>query len=199
MNILVYSKNLFIKNEFLKDSFFANSFFVESFEDLLQNLSNDLVLIHNISDFPEDFEKLVLATQNLNIKLLALTNIPEEIEGIKYLKLGYKSYLHAYSNMDILKTAIDTIHNNNIYVYPKLMNFLISQIPSQNQQPQKELLNQLTKKEHLVLELVAKGMNNISIAKELDIAEVTVKKHISSMFGKLNIKDRVSLALFLKN
>ena len=59
-------------------------------------------------------------------------------------------------------------------------------------------LDILTPKEMEVLNLVAKGYSNSKISKELDIAEVTVKKHIGSMFQKLDVKDRLSLALILK-
>jgi hypothetical protein len=53
-------------------------------------------------------------------------------------------------------------------------------------------------KEFEVLQLVSKGYSNAKIANELNIAEVTVKKHIGSMFEKLDVKDRLSLALILK-
>ena len=59
-------------------------------------------------------------------------------------------------------------------------------------------LDILTPKEMEVLKLVSKGYSNSKISKELDIAEVTVKKHIGSMFQKLDVKDRLSLALILK-
>ncbi|MGD9553526.1 MAG: helix-turn-helix transcriptional regulator [Arcobacteraceae bacterium] len=51
---------------------------------------------------------------------------------------------------------------------------------------------------YFCIQLVSKGYSNAKIANELDIAEVTVKKHIGSMFEKLEVKDRLSLALILK-
>ncbi len=63
---------------------------------------------------------------------------------------------------------------------------------------QNKSLDNLTPKELDVLQLVSKGYSNAKIANELNIAEVTVKKHIGSMFEKLDVKDRLSLALILK-
>jgi DNA-binding NarL/FixJ family response regulator len=59
-------------------------------------------------------------------------------------------------------------------------------------------LDILTPKEMEVLKLISKGYSNSKISKELNIAEITVKKHIGSMFQKLDVKDRLSLALILK-
>ena len=54
---------------------------------------------------------------------------------------------------------------------------------------------QLTPRELDVLRLVAKGMTNRSICKELNLAEVTIKKHVQSIMGKMGVKDRTQAAL----
>jgi two-component system, NarL family, sensor kinase len=56
----------------------------------------------------------------------------------------------------------------------------------------------LTPKETEVLKLIAKGLTNKAIAKELDIAEKTVKTHVSSILSKLNLKTRTAAALWAK-
>lgn len=202
MKILVYTKSLFIFDEINKNLFlFENIIHLDNLNNQNIDLKNISLIIHNISDFPEDniYILNLIKENNPNIKLLALTNTPDEIEGLGYLKIGYKGYLHSYSGIDILKTAIDSILNGNIYVYPTLMQFLIAQISiTQTTNNDKKLLNKLTKKELEVLEFLSKGLSNSKIANELNIAEITVKKHIGSMFEKLKVKDRISLALFFK-
>lgn len=59
-------------------------------------------------------------------------------------------------------------------------------------------LQTLTPKETEVLGFVAKGLTNKAIAKELSIAEKTVKTHVSSVLSKLNLKTRTSAALWAK-
>lgn len=78
------------------------------------------------------------------------------------------------------------------------MEFLINSIPL-NESNENNLLKKLSVKELEVLELVSQGLNNAKISKTLDIAEVTVKKHIGSLFKKLEVKDRLALALVFKN
>lgn len=55
----------------------------------------------------------------------------------------------------------------------------------------------LTDRERDVLRLVAAGANNREIAQELNISEGTVKTHISSILGQLNLRDRTQLAVFV--
>ncbi len=53
------------------------------------------------------------------------------------------------------------------------------------------MINKLTKQEQCVLELVAKGMINKEIAKELNISIATTKAHLESIYKKLNAHNRV--------
>lgn len=197
MTILLYSKSNFIVDELKKEPFFAKDLvIVDSFidsENKLRNSNIDIVLYH-IDESLNESENISSLLENFPlIPLVALSNNPDNLEGCRLLKMGYKSYLHSFSNIDILKSAIESVLGGNIYVYPKLMQFLVSNAPLTAKKSIN--LDELTSKELNVLELVSKGFSNAKIAVELDIAEVTVKKHISSLFKKLNVHDRLSLAL----
>jgi DNA-binding NarL/FixJ family response regulator len=54
---------------------------------------------------------------------------------------------------------------------------------------------ELTPRELDVLRLVAKGMTNRSICKDLNLAEVTIKKHVQSIMSKMGVRDRTQAAL----
>jgi len=58
-----------------------------------------------------------------------------------------------------------------------------------------ELLQALTRKQLLVLERMTKGESNKQIAYNLDIAETTVKAHVSAILRKLNVHNRVQAIL----
>ena len=58
-----------------------------------------------------------------------------------------------------------------------------------------ELLNSLTRRQLLVLERMSKGESNKQIAYHLDIAETTVKAHVSAILRKLNVHNRVQAIL----
>ena len=199
MKIVLFSNQSFLVNEVKKSSHLEDFSFVNRIENLFEELdSNSILLYHldsdenfeeNLKEIKEDFE---------TVKIAIFRNNTNNIEGCSMLKRGFKAYAHSMSNINIIEDIIIAIKIGNIWMYPELMQFLISSVPVENQK-EKELLNRLSAKELEVLELVAQGLNNSKIAQTLDLAEVTVKKHISSLFKKLDKKDRLSLALFFKS
>ncbi|MEA1914979.1 MAG: response regulator transcription factor, partial [Campylobacterota bacterium] len=163
--------------------------------NIIQN-NEYFIFLHHL-DSEEDYLKTTTLLQEnfLDFSLIALRNTTNNIEGCSVLKKGYKAYINSISNFKIIQDAIDAVKNGNIWVYPELMQFLISSVPLNDPQ-QNKLLNTISVKELEILELVAQGLSNTKIAQMLNLAEVTVKKHISALFKKLNVKDRLSLALF---
>ena len=202
MKILLYSKSNFIKDELKKEnSFFKELTVIKSLENIKKDIESNssLVVLHHLNDFENDIDLFSnLLKEYKNIYLIALSNTPTNLEGCKLLRAGYKSYLHSLSNYQILKSAVESVVTGNIYLYPELMQFLVAQVGTTQENKKDKNLDILTPKEIEVLNLVAKGYSNSKISKELDIAEVTVKKHIGSMFQKLDVKVRLSLALILK-
>jgi DNA-binding NarL/FixJ family response regulator len=57
-------------------------------------------------------------------------------------------------------------------------------------------LDLLTEREHAVLRLMARGATNAEIAVSLHVAEATVKTHVGSIFGKLQVRDRAAAIVF---
>lgn len=199
MKIVLYSNQSFLINEVKKSEHLSDFVFINKIENLFEIIDSNMILIYHV-DCDESFEETLkeISVEFENIKIIIFRNNTNNIEGCSFLKKGYKAYAHAISNIFIIEDIIKTVEAGNIWMYPELMQFLISSVPVENQK-EKELLNKLTPKELEVLELVSQGLNNSKIAQTLDLAEVTVKKHISSLFKKLDKKDRLSLALFFKN
>ncbi len=180
-----YKQIIVIKN-------YENIFEIDDFEKkflILYHLDNDLDIDNNLKSLNENFK---------DSKIVGLRNNTNNIEGCSLLKKGFKGYAHSLSNINILDDIIKSVSDGNIWIYPELMQFLISSVPLKETK-KNELLDSLTIKELEVLELVSQGLNNSDIANILSLSKVSIKKYISSLFKKLDQKDRLSLALFCKN
>lgn len=70
---------------------------------------------------------------------------------------------------------------------------------SEESKPSEDLSQILTKREMEVARLVSGGASNKDIARQLDISDRTVKAHLTAIFAKLNIQDRLQLALRVSN
>lgn len=201
MKLILFSTQNFLINEFKNSKYFEKIIVIKEIDEIFNILlkEENFIFLHHLDVEDNFFNSLKLLDKNFeNFKALALRNNTNNIEGCSLLKKGYKAYLHSLSNINILDDAIDSIIAGNIWVYPELMQFLISSI-SLKEKKQDDKIKKLSVKELEVLELVAQGLNNNEISEILVVAEITVKKHISSMFRKLELKDRLSLALFYKN
>lgn len=201
MSYLFYTKANFLIDEIKKDELlFNNSYISDDFYNIYEKASSgkySILFFHlDMEDnFLENFETIKKEYPSINI--LAIRNAPNNIEGCELLKKGFKAYMHSISNIHIINSAIETVKMGNSWIYPELMNYLINIVPSHSTKDE-EALSNLTPKEMEILELVSKGNTNAKIAEILNIAEITVKKHISSLFKKFGVKDRLSLALIIK-
>ncbi|KTS94945.1 response regulator [Pseudomonas parafulva] len=93
--------------------------------------------------------------------------------------------------------AIEQILNGNVYLPPDIIRAQKSNSRRLSDAPSfpPEMLQALTRKQLLVLERMTKGESNKQIAYALDIAETTVKAHVSAILRKLNVHNRVQAIL----
>ncbi len=199
MKIVLFTNADFLIKEFSKSDIY-DFITIKDRNDLYDlNRKEEIIFLYHL-DCDEKYLEILDIISNLfeSYKLIAFRNNTNNIEGCSLLKVGFKSYLHSLSNIHIIEDAIATVEKGNIWLYPELMQFLISSIPL-NEEKKNSILEKITTKELEVLELLAQGLNNKEISENLNLAEITIKKHVSSLLKKLNKKDRLSLALYFKN
>jgi DNA-binding NarL/FixJ family response regulator len=118
-----------------------------------------------------------IKAQAPQVKILAATVYEDLIEPAR--REGAELAVHKDSLFD-KSTLADRIRDaHNAGTFPS---------------PQPLLVEPLTKRETEVLKLIAKGETDLGIATELGIAEGTVKKHVSSILGKLGVRSRAAAA-----
>ena len=199
--IYICSKEKAVENYWENE--FNNKLKIKAVEDQLYYLETKFVkddlLILDISQF-KDMDDIFDYFNQIpkNLKVVALVDEPKLAQGAYLIKKGFKSYLGKQTYKPIMQTAIKTVMDNNVWLYPELMNFIIKNISLNLEQTNTQnVLAKLSKKEQEVANLVAEGFSNKEISIKLDVQIVTVKKHIGNIFTKLSVKDRVSLAILI--
>lgn len=132
-----------------------------------------------------------------DVKVLVLSTMPSFNEGVALLQKGIRGYGNAYMHKVHLEQAISTIENNAVWLYPEMMQELIlygSKAVTTNE----DVLKSLSTREKEVAKEIEKGLSNKEIAAALGITERTVKAHLSAVFEKLGVSDRLSLAMLLR-
>lgn len=124
---------------------------------------------------------------------------PSDPEGQKMIVAGAKGYFHAYSPVTVLDTMLQQVHAGNIWVGQRLLSRLLSQVSAKLSAaaptPATAWQQGLTPREIEVAQRAALGHTNALIAEDLGITERTVRAHLSAVFEKLGVVDRLMLAL----
>ncbi|WP_018150069.1 response regulator transcription factor [Leeia oryzae] len=127
--------------------------------------------------------------------LVICSMAPEDEEGLQMLQAGAVGYVHAYCDPEMLQQVVNVVSSGEIWVGRNLMMRLLKGVHQLSGQTNEHALDSLTERERQVATLTAKGQSNKEIARALDITERTVKAHISTIFEKMGVSDRLQLAL----
>ena len=177
----------------------------ESFIQHITNLDREYTLLNNDKNIDNKYELLIIEdkkyanSQNFSlVKSLVLSEKPEFHEAMNALNNGARGYGNTYMSLVHLRQAIETIKNETVWLHPNIMNQLISHGSNVAQTEESEVLEQLSQREKEVAQEIQKGKSNKEIAVSLEITERTVKAHLSHIFEKLDVHDRLALAMLLR-
>ena len=130
-------------------------------------------------------------------QFVVLTSTPSDDEGLLALEAGASGYCHAYASAQTLRSVIATIAEGHLWVGRSLMTRLLRGVSRAwgGRSAVQEWGASLTPREREVAARAASGEANLAIANALGITERTVKAHLSVVFEKLAVQDRLQLAL----
>ena len=133
--------------------------------------------------------------------VVVMAATPGESEAFQLLNQGAMGYCHLKAAPEQLREIALVVEHGGFWMPPELMQrFLaLSTRVVPTEAPIDPELNELTSRELMVAEQVAHGASNREISEALEITERTVKAHLSAIFEKLGVRDRVQLALAMNN
>lgn len=127
------------------------------------------------------------------------SNLPNIHEMLECVRLGAKAYCNSHMATQHYQQMLQLLSQGQSWFPPQMLDetFKLAQ-QSVKPSPAQKPLEMLTKREKEIALAVADGHSNRQIAELCEIAEATVKTHLSNIFNKLELKDRVALVLYLK-
>ena len=138
--------------------------------------------------------RLILEDPELTTAVLMLTTFDLTEYVYEALRMGASGFLLKDAPADRLLDAVRVVAAGDALLAPSITRNLIEQFaraarPVPGTIP--PALAELTERELQVLRLVARGLSNAEIARELTLGENTIKTHVGRMLGKLGLRDRV--------
>jgi len=124
-------------------------------------------------------------------------------EGISVLRAGARGYHTRNVDPSLLKNAMENVQKGEMWVGHNLVSHLLKPRRSLTKRrvstspAKKRQVDGLTPREREIARLISRGASNKEIASFLEVTERTVKAHISAIFQKLKLSNRLQLALFI--
>lgn len=175
---------------------------VGSFSDLLLHANRGACIIWldcALRDLPHwpDSRWLILL-QRPHLRVVATSSTPSDDGAIAALDVGCAGYCHSFAQADILQQVAQVVATGHVWIGSSLMQRLIhsaNRAATLIATPVDTWRAGLTPRELEIAEMAAKGASNQEIADRCSISERTVKAHLSAIFEKLGVVDRLQLAL----
>jgi DNA-binding NarL/FixJ family response regulator len=122
-------------------------------------------------------------------RVLVITSFTEPSAVLPAIQAGAAGYVYKDVDPPALAAAIRAVHAGHVLLHPDVAALLATGARAVD-------AGTLTARERDVLVQVARGRSNREIARELGVAEKTVKTHMSAVLAKLGVQDRTQAALF---
>ena len=156
----------------------------------------DLVLM----DFKMPVMNGVDATREIRakcpgVKVLVLTTYGTDDWVLEALRAGASGYMLKDAAREQVVGAIRGTIEGKTFIDPSVAGKLLGELSGIKKKPAAALTGKLTQREVEVLQLLAKGLGNDEISKQLFLSEGTVRNHVGSIVAKLGVSDRTQAAI----
>lgn len=145
----------------------------------------------------DGFEVLrTLDRANNRVATVVLTASENQPDYVQVVRLGARGLVLKSEGPERLFHAIRTVSNGELAFSEDIAQQVLSSMAGQaKQQEEPSNLKRLSERERQIAALIARGLKNKDIGRELGISENTVKRHLQSIFNKTGARDRLELAV----
>jgi len=125
--------------------------------------------------------------------VMASAEVKEDV--VEVMRLGARGFLLKQDSLDLFLKCIRKVHDGEIWLNGRLTEAVLRALGGHQPAHLEDGKNRLSQREVEVVQLVIQGYKNRDIAQKLFISEKTVKNHLSAIFHKLGVNDRLELTL----
>jgi DNA-binding NarL/FixJ family response regulator len=131
-----------------------------------------------------------------NARVLILTALTDQNLHREAVKLGAQGVVSKKSAPEVLIKAIQKVGAGEVWLDRSMMGSVLRQMTDKNHDEDEVNMQTLTAREREVIALIAEGLRNKQIAERLSLSEATITHHLSSIFSKLGVSDRLGLVIY---
>jgi DNA-binding NarL/FixJ family response regulator len=163
--------------------------------ELVSALQPDLVLLDLSMPQMTGLDVLgELAHRAAGVRLIILTAAISRTEIVEALRLGAHGVILKDAACELLFRAIKVVMSGQCWVGRENVGDLVQYMRAQGAPPDQPKFR-LTPREHQVVAAIADGLTNKDIARRFSLSEDTVKHHLSKIYDKVGVSNRLELAL----
>jgi len=167
--------------------------------DMALELEPDLITLDLNMQGMDGLETLrKLRDQGVDARIIMLTVSDHDEDVVEAFRGGADGYLLKDMDPEEIVDKLKEATLGRMVMSPKLTEVLATAL-RKPEKPNNRALASLTSRELEILKLIAKGLSNKLIARELDISDGTVKVHVKHFLKKLNLRSRVEAAVWMIN
>ena len=165
--------------------------------DLAQTLAPDMILLDlHMKDMSGIDVLKVIKASGLDCRVVMLTVSDQTEDLVAALRAGADGYLLKEMEPEDFVDKLAEAAAGQIILTERMVNVLAHAMRNDSNQPKTRSEAGLTDQEQRILELVASGKSNKLVARELNIAEGTVKVHVKHLLRKLNLRSRLEVVVW---
>ncbi len=163
---------------------------------LVQKESPDVLVLDLFMPNSDGFEVLrQMERAGLRVASVILTGSDNQADYVQVVRLGARGLVLKGDSPEKLFHAIQTVAEGELAFGDEVAQGILTAMVNETHEEKATNLDRLSEREHQIALLVARGMKNKDIGRELNISENTVKRHLQSIFSKTGTKDRLELAV----
>jgi two-component system nitrate/nitrite response regulator NarL len=135
-----------------------------------------------------------------NAKVLILTGLRDGELHRMAVRLGAKGLISKDAPVEVLSKAIEKVYAGEVWLDRSTTAVMLEELCRRNEarklSPEELKISTLSEREREVISAVGEGLKNKQIADHLFISDVTVRHHLTSIYGKLGVSDRLELVIY---